>query len=197
MILCDVNVLVYAHREGSAQHPEYRSWLTGQLTADEPFGVSDLVLSGFLRVVTHLRIFDPPSGWGVARDFVKTVRAADNAVPASPGQRHWKIFERLVDETGAVGNALPDDCFAALAIESGAEWITTDRAYARYPGLRRRHRSRADSQQRGRRVVLASGRRTKRSGPSFRLDPDVRWPARVESSRVRGPRSRRCASRAR
>jgi hypothetical protein len=139
VILCDVNVLAYAHKEGAPRHVEYRSWLTERLSADEAFGVSDLVLSGFLRIVTHPRIFDPPSGWGVARDFADAIRAADNAVPVSPGQRHWQIFQRLVDETGAVGNALPDAYLAAMAIESGAEWITADRGFVRYPGLRWKH----------------------------------------------------------
>lgn len=139
MILCDVNVLVYAHKEGSPRHAEYRTWLTERLVADEAFGVSDLVLSSFLRVVTHPRIFDPPSGWGVARDFADAIRASANAVPVSPGERHWGIFRRQTDEAGAVGNALPDAYLAAMAIESGAEWITADRGFARYPGLRWRH----------------------------------------------------------
>jgi toxin-antitoxin system PIN domain toxin len=139
VILCDVNVLVYAHKEGSPRHTEYRSWLTERLVSDEAFGVCDLVLSGFLRVVTHRRIFDPPSGWAVALDFAEAVRGADNAVPVSPGRRHWRIFRGLADETGARGNALPDAYLAAIAIESGAEWISADRGFARYPGLRWRH----------------------------------------------------------
>ena len=55
MILCDVNVLVYAHKQGAPRHDEYHRWLSDQLCADEAFGVSDLILSGFLRVVTHPR----------------------------------------------------------------------------------------------------------------------------------------------
>ena len=139
MILCDVNVLVYAHKEGAPRHREYHEWLSEQLNAEEAFGVADLILSGFLRIVTHPRIFDTPSSWAEARDFAGALRSADNAVPVTTGHRHWRIFERLVDESGARGNALPDAYLAALAIESGAEWITADHGFHRYPGLRWRH----------------------------------------------------------
>lgn len=57
----------------------------------------------------------------------------------SPGERHWEIFTRLCRSARARGNLVPDAYLAALAIESGTEWITTDRDYARFPGLRWRH----------------------------------------------------------
>ena len=56
-----------------------------------------------------------------------------------PGERHWQIFERLCREASARGNLVPDAWLAALAIESGSEWITTDRDYTRFPGPRWRH----------------------------------------------------------
>lgn len=139
MILCDVNVLVYAFEPGSPRHDEYRSWLQDTLSSVEPYGISELVLSGFLRVVTHPKIFDPPSSTASAVAFAQAVRSAVNAVPIQPGARHWSIFTDLLDRTAASGNAVPDAYLAALAIESGSEWITTDRGFARYPHLRWRH----------------------------------------------------------
>ncbi len=139
MILCDVNVLVYAHKEGSRRHVEYRDWLQRVVASDAAYGMSDLVLSGFVRVVTHPRIFDRPSSMGEAMAFADTVRAQPNCVPIAPGARHWTIFERLCREADAKGNLVADAYLAALAIESGSEWITTDRDYARFPGLRWRH----------------------------------------------------------
>jgi uncharacterized protein len=139
VILCDVNVLVYAHKEGVPQHDDYRGWLEDVLNGDQPFGVCDLVLSGFLRIVTHPKIFDSPSTWPEARSFVEVLRDADGSVPVAPGARHWSIFLELAEAVGAQGNALPDAYFAALAIESGAEWISADRGFARYPRLRWRH----------------------------------------------------------
>src|SRR5438552_2229052 len=137
--LADVNVLVYAHREDSADHQAYRGWLMDLLHADQAFAVSDLVLSGFLRVVTHPRVFDPPTPLRRAVEFVIALRSRPNAVPVAPGARHWEIFLRLCDAAGVKGNLVPDAYLAALAIESGSEWITTDREYARFPGLHWRH----------------------------------------------------------
>jgi predicted nucleic acid-binding protein len=52
------------------------------------------------------------------------------------GARHWSIFCGLCRAAQATGNLVPDAWFAALAIEHGCEWITTDRDFARFPGLR-------------------------------------------------------------
>jgi uncharacterized protein len=53
-----------------------------------------------------------------------------------PGPRHWQIFKRLCIETGVKGNLVPDAHLAALAIESGCEWMSTDRDFSRFKGLR-------------------------------------------------------------
>jgi uncharacterized protein len=66
-------------------------------------------------------------------------------VPIVPGQRHWEIFTRLCREANAKGNLVPDAYLAALAIESGSEWMTTDRDYGRFPGLRWRDPVRASA----------------------------------------------------
>ncbi len=136
MILADVNVLVYAHREDADRHDEYASWLEGRANSETAFGVSDLVLSGFIRIVTHPRVFTLPSPLSAALAFAGALREFPNAVPVSPGERHWGLFRRLCESAGARGNLVPDAYLAALAIESGAEWISTDRDYSRFPGLR-------------------------------------------------------------
>jgi len=56
-----------------------------------------------------------------------------------PGPRHWEIFDRLCRAVDARGNLVPDAYLAALAVESGSEWITGDRDFSRFPGLRWRH----------------------------------------------------------
>lgn len=89
--------------------------------------------------MTHPRVFSPPEPIESALSFADALRSRPNAVPVSPGIRHWGIFERLCREAGVRGNLVPDAYLAALAIESGSEWITTDRDYARFPGLRWRH----------------------------------------------------------
>lgn len=139
MILPDVNVLVYAYREDAPQHPVFREWLEEAINGNEAFGLSDLVLSGFLRVVTHPKVFSPPSPVEHALQFAETLREQPNCVHVGPGSRHWEIFARLCRDAGARGNLIADAYLAALAIESGSEWITTDRDYSRFPGLRWRH----------------------------------------------------------
>lgn len=139
MLLPDVNVLVCAHRQDTPDHDRFRGWLEDAVNGPEAFGLSDQVLSGFLRVVTHPRVFADPTPLEAALAFADTLRSAPNRVPIAPGERHWEIFRRLCREAGVRGNLVPDAWFAALAIESGSEWITTDRDFARFPGLRWRH----------------------------------------------------------
>lgn len=136
MILVDVNVLVHAFRSDAPRHAEMRRWLEELVYSEGSFGVADLVLSGFLRVVTHPRIFDPPTPLADAMDFAQALRDQPNCLTVSPGQRHWDIFTRLCSEVEARGNLIPDAYLAALAIESGSEWLTTDRDFSRFPGLR-------------------------------------------------------------
>ena len=130
---------MYAFREAAPDHERYRTWLQDAFASDEPVGVSELVLSGFVRVVSHPRVFDPVATTKQALDFANAVRAQTAAVMISPQDRHWAIFERLCLAVGAKGNLVPDAYLAALAIESGAELVTTDRDFSRFPGLRWRH----------------------------------------------------------
>ena len=139
MILLDVNVLVHAFHAGSPEHREYRAWLEAVADGEEPFGLSELVLSGFVRIVTHPRVFDPPAPVADALAFADVLRSRPNAVPLAPGTRHWGIFSQLCRAAGARGNLVPDAYLAALAIETGAELVTSDRDFARFPGLRWRH----------------------------------------------------------
>ena len=137
--LLDVNVLVYAHKEGSPNHRAYRIWLEELIHGEETYGISDVVLSGFLRIVTHPRIFNPPSELGSAIGFASQVRNQPNSVLTNPGPRHWPIFAGLCQQANARGNLVPDAYLAALAIESGSVWVTTNRDFSRFPGLKWRH----------------------------------------------------------
>jgi predicted nucleic acid-binding protein len=71
--------------------------------------------------------------------FCELLRSRPNATLLSPGPRHWQIFAHLCADAGARGNLVPDAYLAALAIETGSEWITTDGDYRRFQGLRLRH----------------------------------------------------------
>lgn len=114
-------------------------WLEELVNSDQTYGLSDLVLSGFLRIVTHPKVFNPPSTMDKALAFVQQLREQPNFTMINSGPRHWDIFFRLCKTTDIKGNLVPDAFFAALAIESGSEWVTADRDYHRFPGLRIRH----------------------------------------------------------
>jgi uncharacterized protein len=86
--------------------------------------------------VTNPRIYPRPTKLEVVLRFADELLAHPGCVVVQPGQRHWPIFADLCVRTGATGPLVQDAWNAALAIESGCEWITTDRDYARFPGLR-------------------------------------------------------------
>lgn len=136
MILCDVNVLLYAFRKDSIDHDKYLAWLEEVVNGDAAYGVSPQVLASVIRLSTHPRVFAHPSRLDEALAFSRTLLEQPNCVAVNPGPRHWDLFARLCTDANATGNLVPDAWFAAMAVESGCEWITTDRDYARFKGLR-------------------------------------------------------------
>jgi toxin-antitoxin system PIN domain toxin len=139
MVLPDVNVLVYAHREDTTGHAACREWLEAVINGDEAYALSDLVLSGFVRVVTHPKVFQRPSSIGDALAFADQVRDQPHCIHVEPGPRHWTLFARLCRDTAVKGNLVPDAYLAAIAIEAGCEWISTDHDFSRFKGLRWRN----------------------------------------------------------
>jgi toxin-antitoxin system PIN domain toxin len=139
MILMDVNVLVYAHREDIKDHLLYHGWLESVVNSESAFGYSELVLSGFLRVVTHSKVFEQPSSLAIAIAFTEQIRTAPQAVCVAPGKNHWKLFMQCVEAISAQGNDVPDAYLAALALEWDCDWVTTDKVFRRFKGLRVRH----------------------------------------------------------
>ena len=139
MILPDVNILLYAYRSDAADHSRFRDWLRETIAGPEVFGLSEIVLDSFVRVVTHPKILKPPTPLDLALEFCDLLHSRPNAVLVMPGPRHWKIFTELCSRVRATGDLVQDAYLAALAIESDCEWITIDRDFALFPGLRWRH----------------------------------------------------------
>ena len=136
MILPDVNVLIYAFRKDVPQHAVCRPWLEAVVTGDTRFGLSPSVLSAVVRITTNPRAYKMPSAIEEAFRFCDNLIGQPHCQIVEPGERHWDIFERLCIETDTRGARVTDAWFAALAIEAGCEWITLDRDYARFPGLK-------------------------------------------------------------
>ena len=140
MQMPDVNVLIYAHREETPDHARHAAWLTALATASEPFALSETVLQGFLRIVTNPRIFDPPSTMQQVFRFLDALIEHPGCCLIRPGPGHWKIFRQLCEDGKLRGKIVADAAHAALAIESGCEWVTADTDFARFaPPLRWRH----------------------------------------------------------
>jgi len=136
MILPDVNVLLYSFRSDSVRHAEYRAWMHSVVNGESAFGVSPLALSSLVRIATHPRIFARPSSLEETLTFASALLQQPHCQVVEPGPRHWRIFYDLCRGAQVSGNLVQDAWFAALAIESGCEWITSDRDYARFEGLR-------------------------------------------------------------
>ncbi len=140
MLLPDVNVLVYAHFEDVvAEHAEYVRWLTQLATGPEPFALSVLVLSGFVRVATNHRIFDPPATLETAFDFVLSLVERPTARIVGPGPDHLSVLEKLCREANATGKLVADAQHAAIAVEHGCTMVSTDSDLDRFAGLRWQH----------------------------------------------------------
>lgn len=132
----DVNVLVDAFREDSPHHARVAPWFRELVDSPESFAVFEIVLSGFLRVATHPRIFAPPTPLDAAVEFTQALLAQPNCVVVRPGARHWEIFVDLCRAADARGNRIPDAYLAALALEAGCTLVTSDRDFARFKDLR-------------------------------------------------------------
>lgn len=136
MILPDVNVLVYAFRTDVAQHAVCRSWLDNTIISDHRFAISRLTLSAVVRISTNARIYNEPSSLEDAFGFCEDILGQPHCQIVEPGERHWDTFQRLCIDTNTCGRHVTDAWYAALAIEWGCEWVTMDRDFARFPGLK-------------------------------------------------------------
>jgi uncharacterized protein len=136
VILADVNVLIYAFRADAPNHRLCRTWLETVILGSSKFAVSPLSLAAVVRITTNLRSYPMPSTLQEAFAFCDNLLSQPHCEVVEAGERHWSIFRRLCVETKTTGRRITDAWYAALAIEHGCEWITLDRDFARFPGLR-------------------------------------------------------------
>src|SRR5690348_15917155 len=100
----DINVLVYAHRPESPDHDAYRAWLDHARADRESLGLAPIVASGFMRIVTHPKIFKEPTPLDIAIEFVEVMKASPAVSPVLPGPKHWAIFIDLCRRLRLKGN---------------------------------------------------------------------------------------------
>lgn len=136
MIALDTNVLVYARRAELPRHAEALALLTTLAEGSEPWALPWPCVYEFLRVVTHPRVFDPPTDIDAALADLESLLASPSLVLLGEGPGHPAHLRRLVAGGRASGNLVHDAHIAALVAEHGArELWTTDRDFARFPGV--------------------------------------------------------------
>src|SRR5688572_27269630 len=135
MILIDANLLLYAYDPAAAQHDASRVWLEATLSGSSLVRFSWPTLWAFLRIATNPRVFERPLSMTEAEHHVSSWLAQPSAGILEPGERHWEILQHLTREGQASGPLVTDAALAAIAIEHGATLCTTDRDFARFPGL--------------------------------------------------------------
>ena len=135
MILIDANLLLYASDTTSVHHRAARQWLENTLSEPEPVGLAWAALLAFLRVGTNPRIRKDAFTLTEAATIVAGWLERPNVTLLNPGERHWEILREMMTNGQARGPLVTDAHLAALAIEHGCALATTDRDFARFPGL--------------------------------------------------------------
>ena len=141
MLMPDVNVLVYAHRQDEAWHEPYAAWLKRLVDGPEPFALSVLVAVGFVRIVTNQRIYADPTPLPVALAAIEQMGGHPRCRLAVPGATHLEQVVRLCRAVAATGKLVADAQHAALAMGEGSTWVSRDGDFARFEphGLRWQH----------------------------------------------------------
>lgn len=138
MILFDVNVLIYAHREDQVDHAYYRQKVEAVVRQESAFGMSPLVAAGFVRIVTHSKFPNGPTPLPQALAVIESLMQRSNAHWVCPGRRHWELLASLCRATLGTGKAVADAQHAAIAVEHACTWVSRDRDFTKFEsrGLR-------------------------------------------------------------
>lgn len=135
MKLVDLNVLIYATDARSKHHSSAKPWLDDAMSGTGTVALPTAVTVGYVRLTTNPAVMVEPLGITRAVEIVQSwIMRANVAVP-QPTARHYELLEELVAATGTGGNLVSDAHLAALAIEHGAELVSYDSDYSRFPGL--------------------------------------------------------------
>jgi uncharacterized protein len=136
MIAIDTNILVYAHRAEAPHHAAARNLVTQMAASPTPWALPWPCLYEFIKVVTHPRIFDPPTPLEDALAVVESLAAAPSVVLLGHGPTHLGHLRRVADDGQPVGSLIHDAHIVALALEHGIEeLLSSDRDFRRFRGL--------------------------------------------------------------
>lgn len=140
MIAVDTNLLVYAHREDSSWH-ESAALRIAELAEDRsPWAIPWPCLHEFVGIVTHPRIYAPPTPLAGAIDQIEAWLEAPGLVLLGEGDGYWLELRAALGAGRIVGALVHDARIAALCRLHGVrELWTADRDFGRFPGLRARN----------------------------------------------------------
>ena len=136
MILPDINLLLYVHNRSAEQHEAAGRWLETALPGPEPVALTWTTILGFLRIGTNPKVYPNPMTVAEGIAAINEWLAHPAVALLHMGERHWEILTGLIVRGSVSGPGITDAHLAALAIEHGATLCTTDRDFARFPGLR-------------------------------------------------------------
>ncbi|MBI5937061.1 MAG: PIN domain-containing protein [Betaproteobacteria bacterium] len=129
----DVNVLVAASRRDHPHHAPALAWLEAALDASaagQPLAILPMVAAGFLRLVTHPKVFLQPTPIEAAQAFLRALLDAPGVVLLPLGEE-WPLFEQLCARRSLSGNAIPDAWIAAAAQSHHLHLVTFDKGFRR------------------------------------------------------------------
>ena len=136
MIAVDSNLLVYAHREDSAWHAAAFDHIVRLAEGRAPWAIPWPCIHEFLAIVTHPRIYSPPSPLGKAIDQVEAWLESPSVVLLSESEDYWLEFRTILTAGRVSGPQVHDARVAALCQQHGVtELWSADRDFGRFPGL--------------------------------------------------------------
>lgn len=136
MIGVDSNLLVYAHREDSPWHAAAFDRIVQLAEARAPWAIPWPCIHEFLAIVTHPRIYAPPTPLAKAIDQIEAWLESPSLVLLSESEDYW-LELRTILQTGRVsGPQVHDARVAALCQQHGVTQLwSADRDFGRFPGL--------------------------------------------------------------
>lgn len=132
----DANILLYAYDGSARYHERARDWLEQVLSSGKAVGIPWRTVAAFVRVVTHPRLTGAKFTREEAVAVVDRWMAQPNVRLLAPGEEYWGLRRRMIVDGQARGALISDAELAALTMECGGILCTTDRGFARFPGLR-------------------------------------------------------------
>lgn len=136
MIAVDTNILVYAHRRESEWFPAAYGAVKGLAEAQEPWAIPWPCIHEFLAIVTHARIYDPPTPLEKAFAQIEIWLESPSLRLIGEMRGHWKELQAVATGGKIRGGAIHDARIVALCREHGVrELWSADRDFARLGGV--------------------------------------------------------------